>query len=102
MIDRFGSLPPEVDNLLATVAIKQLCKEAGVSRVEAGPKGAVISFHNDRFTNVDKLVAFITSNVGTAKLRPDQKLVFMRTWDDGPARLKGVTRLMSDLSKIAA
>ena len=61
MIDRFGSLPPEVDNLLATVAIKQLCKEAGVSRVEAGPKGAVISFHNDRFANVDKLVAFITS-----------------------------------------
>ena len=102
MIDRFGSLPPEVDNLMATVAIKQLCKEAGVSRVEAGPKGAVISFHNDRFANVDKLVAFITSNVGTAKLRPDQKLVFMRTWDDGPARLKGVTRLMSDLSKIAA
>ena len=102
MIDRFGSLPPEVDNLLATVAIKQLCKEAGVARVEAGPKGAVISFHNDHFANVDKLVAFITSNVGTAKLRPDQKLVFMRTWDDGPARLKGVTRLMNDLSKIAA
>jgi len=70
--------------------------------VEAGPKGAVVSFHNDRFANVDKLVAYITSNVGTAKLRPDQKLVFMRTWDDGPARLKGVTRLMSDLSKIAA
>lgn len=102
MIDRFGSLPPEVDNLLATVAIKQLCKEAGVSRVEAGPKGAVISFHNDQFSNVDKLVAFITSNVGTAKLRPDQKLVYMRTWDDATARLKGVTRLMSDLSKIAA
>jgi len=102
LIDRFGSLPPEVDNLLATVAIKQLCKEAGVSRVEAGPKGAVISFHNDRFANVDKLVAFITSNVGTAKLRPDQKLVFMRTWEDGPARIMGVTRLMSDLSKIAA
>ena len=102
MIDRFGSLPPEVDNLLATVAIKQLCKEAGIARVEAGPKGAVIAFHNDRFTNVDKLVKFITSNVGTAKLRPDQKLVYMRTWDDADARLRGVTHLLGELAKIAA
>ena len=102
LIDRFGSLPPEVDNLMATVSIKQLCKEAGVSSVDAGPKGAVIAFHNDHFANVEKLVKFITSNVGTAKLRPDQKLVYMRTWDDADARLKGVTYLLGELAKIAA
>jgi transcription-repair coupling factor (superfamily II helicase) len=102
LIDRFGKLPEEVENLLATVAIKQLCKNAGVDRVEAGPKGAVISFHNDKVDYVDKLVQFITKNVGTAKLRPDQKLVYMRTWDDGEARLKGVRYLMGELSKLAA
>jgi len=47
-------------------------------------------------------VKFITSNVGTARLRPDQKLVYMRTWDDADARLKGVSHLMGELSKIAA
>src|SRR5690606_8395073 len=29
MIDRFGKLPEEVENLLDIVAIKQLCKKAG-------------------------------------------------------------------------
>ena len=30
LIDRFGALPPEVDNLLEIVAIKRLCRDAGV------------------------------------------------------------------------
>ena len=41
LIDRFGPLPPEVDNLLEIIAIKRLCRDAGVEKVDAGPKGAV-------------------------------------------------------------
>ena len=48
LVDRFGTLPGEVENLLQIVAVKQLCRDAGVERVEAGPKGAVISFRGDR------------------------------------------------------
>ena len=51
LIDRFGSLPNEVENLLAVVTIKQFSKRAGVDKVEAGPKGAVISFRNNEFVN---------------------------------------------------
>ena len=40
MVDRFGPLPEEAGNLLRTVAVKGLCKMAGVARVEAGPKGS--------------------------------------------------------------
>jgi transcription-repair coupling factor (superfamily II helicase) len=102
MIDRFGSLPAEVENLLETVAIKRLCLEAGIEKVEAGPKGAVITFRNNEFSNLEGLVTFITSQVGTSKLRPDHKLVFMRSWNDAPARLGGVQYLMKELADIAA
>jgi len=102
LIDRFGPLPPEVENLLQTIAIKCLCREAGIEKVEAGPKGAVVSFRNDEFRNPGGLVAFLSQQVGTAKLRPDHKLVFMRHWETAETRLRGVNRLLSDLAAVAA
>lgn len=101
LIDRFGSLPGEVENLLDIVAVKQLCKRAGVEKVDAGPKGAVIAFRNNEFANPGGLVAFINDQVGTAKLRPDHKLVFMRGWDSPKDRLAGVRILMRDIARVA-
>ena len=101
LIDRFGPLPPEVDNLLATVAIKKLCRDAGVEKVEVGPKGATVGFRNQRFANPAGLVDFIQKHAGTVKLRPDHRLVFMRSWDDAGQRLKGVQYLLKELAGIA-
>jgi transcription-repair coupling factor (superfamily II helicase) len=102
LIDRFGPLPNEVENLLNVMAIKQLCRAAGVERVDAGPKGAVLSFHKNTFARPDQLVMFIGKQVGTMKLRPDHKLVYVRTWDDTEKRVKGVHGLMRELAKLAA
>ncbi|HEU0155412.1 MAG TPA: TRCF domain-containing protein, partial [Stellaceae bacterium] len=101
MIDRFGALPPEVDNLLQIIAIKRACREAGVERVEAGPKGAVVTLRGNRFANPAGLVDLIQRNAGTLRLRPDQKLVYLRSWDDDQARLAGVARLLQALVKTA-
>ena len=102
MIDRFGSLPPEVENLLQTVAVKQLCRRAGIDKVDAGPKGALISFRKDRFAKPGHLVDWITRQGGTAKVRPDQKLVLMRVWDDATQRLEGVKKTLTELARLAA
>ncbi|MSO92766.1 MAG: transcription-repair coupling factor [Rhodospirillales bacterium] len=101
LIDRFGPVPPEVENLLATVALKRLCRDAGVERVEAGPKGALVAFRNTRYANPAGLVEFITRQRGSAKLRPDHRLVYMRAWDDPSERLKGVQYLLNRLAEIA-
>lgn len=101
LIDRFGEIPQEVTNLLDIVAIKQMCKIAGISSIEAGPKGAVIGFHNDCPPNVEGLMSWMTSKGGAIKLRPDQKLVVMRGWDTTNSRVKGVQSLMKELSALA-
>ena len=44
MIDRFGPLPTEVENLLKVIRIKVLCRTANAEKIDAGPKGAVIGF----------------------------------------------------------
>jgi transcription-repair coupling factor (superfamily II helicase) len=101
LIDRFGPLPAEVDNLLQIIAIKRACREAGVERVEAGPKGAVITLRANRFANPAGLVDLIQRNAAALKLRTDQKLVYLRNWDDEKQRLTGVGRLLQALVKIA-
>jgi transcription-repair coupling factor (superfamily II helicase) len=102
LVDRFGPLPREVDNLLDIIAIKRLCRDAGVEKVDAGEKGASITFRQNRFANPAGLVEFLQQNAATAKLRPDQKLVIMRNWEDTRERLKGVTGILGHLARIAA
>lgn len=102
MIDRFGPLPDEVQNLLDTVAIKQLCRRSGVERLDAGPKGAVIAFRNNSFAKPDKLIGYIQKNSGTIKVRPDHKLSCLRVWDDGRARLKGLEKMLGELVALVA
>ena len=101
LVDRFGPLPPEVANLLDTIAIKRLCRAAGIEKVEAGPKGAVLSFRENRFANPLGLVEFLQAQAGTAKLRTDQKLLVMRAWENPKDRLVGVRHLLEKLAEIA-
>jgi len=102
LIDRFGRLPEAVDHLLRIVAIKQLCRQAGVEKIEAGPKGATLGFRNNHYANPAGLVDFISRQVGTAKLRPDHRMVYMRDWPTPDDRLKGVHGLVKRLAEIAA
>ncbi|MEE2691758.1 MAG: transcription-repair coupling factor [Pseudomonadota bacterium] len=101
LIDRFGPLPAEVEHLLQIVAIKSVCRRAGIAKVDAGPKGAVISFRNDSFANPAGLVAYISSSPYDVKLRPDQKIVFKQEWPDERLRLKGCRKIVSILEEIA-
>src|SRR3546814_10958001 len=85
MVDRFGSVPVEVENLLQIIAIKRLCRDAGVEKVDAGPKGAVFAFHTHRFARPDKLVEFINRRRDSITLKPDQRIVYRDEWEMPPS-----------------
>ena len=101
LIDRFGSLPGEVDQLLKIIAIKQHCRAAGIAKIDAGPKGAVVTFRNDQFANPAGLIDFLTRHPKTAKLRPDHRMVYQRDWQTTDERMAGVINLTRTLSGIA-
>ena len=61
LVDRFGKLPEEVENLLQVVTLKRLCREAGVEKLEAGPKGMVVGFRGNAFRNPAGLVALASA-----------------------------------------
>ncbi len=101
LIDRFGALPPEVKNLILVIETKLNCRTACIAKLEAGPKGAIVTFQGDRFPNPRGLIDYINRLKGTAKLRPDQKLVVSRDWGGPDARLNGVLQLSRGLAKVA-
>ena len=101
LIDRFGPLPPEADQLLKVVAIKGLCREANVAKIDVGPKGAVIGFRGDHFANPAGLVSFIQKNQVAWRIRPDQKVVVKGEWETPAQRLGAAERLLTELAKVA-
>jgi transcription-repair coupling factor (superfamily II helicase) len=101
LVDRFGPLPEEVEHLLQVVAIKSLCRQANVEKIETGPKGALVTFRDNTFANPDRLVAFIGDLGPAARVRPDMKVVFFDDWEDPEARLRGTAAILRNLVTLA-
>lgn len=101
LIDRFGKLPEPTDNLLRLIEAKLNAKKACIAKIDVGPRGALVSFHEDKFPNVAGLLAYVDKLGETARLRPDMKLVINRAWADPRARLHGALQLSRGLAKAA-
>ncbi|MFV1442333.1 transcription-repair coupling factor [Phaeobacter sp. JH60H1] len=98
LIDRFGPLPKEVNTLMLVVRIKAMCKRAGIAKLDGGPKGATIQFHNDKFASPQGLVDFIQAQDGLAKVK-DNKIVVRRDWKKDGDKIKGAFAIARDLAE---
>jgi transcription-repair coupling factor (superfamily II helicase) len=102
MIDRFGKLPPATDNLLKVIEMKLNCRKAQIVKLDVGPKGALVHFHNDSFPDLEGLIAYVQRLKGTAKLRPDSKLVITRAWPDAQSRVNAGLQLSKGMARIVS
>ena len=98
LIDRFGELPKEVNTLLLVIRIKAMCKRAGISKLDVGPKGITVQFHNNKFANPAGLVEFIHAEHGAARVK-DNKIVLTRAWSSEADKIKGAFAVARDLAE---
>jgi transcription-repair coupling factor (superfamily II helicase) len=104
LTDRFGKAPLEVHHLMEVVSIKAMCRRANVEKLDAGPKGIVLSFRDNQFPNPEGLIAFIRERGKNAIIRNEksgQKLVILADWETPEDRLKGTAEILRRLSAIA-
>ena len=102
LIDRFGPLPEEVSNLVQVIEIKQFCLQARVAKLEAGTKGALVTFQNNEFAEPAALLDYIARLGTRAKLRPDQKVFIGGDWASTRSRLNGALSLAKALARLAS
>lgn len=100
LIDRFGKLPEEVDNLLKTVEIKQLCRSANIEKIDAGAKGVLITLRNNTFAKPDKLIDFISRQFGAVKIRPDQKIFIEKNLESYAVRVETIKNFVTKLNRL--
>ena len=62
LIDRFGPLPDEAQQLLKIVGIKANCRKACIEKIDIGPRGAVLTLRDNSFPNP----------VGTGRADPEE------------------------------
>ncbi|MDO6589470.1 transcription-repair coupling factor [Loktanella sp. D2R18] len=98
MIDRFGKLPREVNTLMLVVRIKAMCKRAGIAKLDAGPKGATIQFHNDKFASPQGLVEFVHAQNGQAKVK-ENKIVVLQDWSKERDKIQGAFNIARALAQ---
>ncbi len=98
LIDRFGPLPKEVNTLMLVVRIKAMCKRAGISRLDAGPKGATVQFHNDKFADPAGLVEYLQAQKGAAKVNGN-RIVLAVDWPTEADRIRGAFAIARDLAE---
>jgi len=96
LIDRFGPLPNEIDSLLKVMKIKRLCRQAHVEKVDAGPRGVVMTIRHKDVTDPSTIMYAITQNGGW-RLRPDQTILVNGNFENPVQRLRGVERAVTAL-----
>ena len=79
-------------------SIKAMCKKAGIGKLDAGPKGGTIQFHNDKFASPEGLVDFINDQKGMAKVK-DNKIVVQRDWTKDRDKIQGAFNIARDLAQ---
>ena len=100
MFDRFGDLPAATANLVRLIEIKHQAIEANIAKIDVGAQGTLVTFHQDDFPDPAGLLAYVDRLKGTAKLRPDMKLVISRAWGSPESRLNGLFQLTKGLSGV--
>jgi len=101
LVDRFGSPPPEVENLLQVVSLKRACRAANVEKLEAGPKGMTFAFRANNFANPAGLAAWLGTTKGRIRLRPDHKLAVVADLNVAE-RVRLAKDVLNNLTRVAS
>ena len=98
LVDRFGPLPAEVEHFLAVIRIKIICKLGGITRLDAGPKGIVLAFRDNKFAAPAALIDHIAKNMGRIKLRGDQTLFVAGDYPKDTQRMQGAATIAREIT----
>jgi transcription-repair coupling factor (superfamily II helicase) len=86
MNDRFGELPVEMENLLNIITIKNLCYRCNISKIDASEKGFAITFIDGGEKQADKILKFILSRPEKINVKPNNRIVVMKSLKDPQER----------------
>ncbi|MFV0477432.1 MAG: transcription-repair coupling factor [Parahaliea sp.] len=106
MIDRFGLLPPQVDNLVQVSRLRICAQGLGIRAIEVGAGGGTIDFNENTRVNPLSLVKLVQNDPKTWQLAGATRLRFQRPLEQATERQRFIEELLAsfvtDIKKDAA
>ncbi len=99
IIDRFGKLPIEIENLLQVAYLKNLCKKANIEKLENSQQGILISFRNNHFAKGEKLLELVFSSKNHIKLQ-GHKVLFLTVGKSDSDKLKNALSAITKINNL--
>ncbi len=98
MIDRFGLLPPSVNNLFHTAQLRIQAENLGIAGIEVGARGGNIDFKATTRVNPLSLVKLVQSHPQHYKLKGSTRLRFERDLEQTEQRRRYIEELLSSFA----
>ncbi len=99
IIDRFGKMPIEIENLLQVAYLKNLCKKANIEKLENTPQGILISFRNNHFAKGEKLLELVFSSKNQIKLQ-GHKILFLMNGKSDKDKLQNALNALNEINNL--
>ena len=98
MIDRFGLLPEQVNNLFTVTELKLIAESLGIKKLDLMPNGGRILFHATPNVDIGKLIAVIQQRPWELKLDGQDKLrLEYEEMEEIEPRVQWIKRLFADI-----
>jgi transcription-repair coupling factor (superfamily II helicase) len=98
MIDRFGLLPPQTQNLFAIAKLKLLATRLGIRKLDLGPLGGRILFNPKPSVDPLKIIQLIQRDAKNVALDGPDKLRLKTPLADPAGRMSYATEILRRLS----
>jgi transcription-repair coupling factor (superfamily II helicase) len=102
LLDRFGSLPAEAENLLDVIRVKHRARRLGVVSIDSGRGEIVITAGDKTLVDPRRLVNLLTQASGGLRVTPGHKIHARAPLDDPPRLFEATCRLLDNLSPTPA
>ena len=97
LIDRYGKLPVEADNLLFKIVLKILSKKAGIAKLDLSERQMHLQFSTTHLKNTQALVELIQSAPRRYELTPRQVLKVKLAHDHAGSHLGQAKNVLKDI-----
>lgn len=103
MIDRFGLLPEQVNNLFEISYLKQIARPLGIRKIDMGSKGGRIFFEAHANIDPGRIINLIQTAPNCYKLDGQDKLRIIKELPDAESRIQILEHLFNEIAlKVAA
>jgi len=100
MIDRFGLLPDQINNLFEVTRLRYIAQNIGVKKLEASAAGGRIVFGSNTKVDPMKILDLVQKRPWTYKLDGQDKIRFEKELDDVQQRVDWIIDFLHNITQI--